>query len=1155
MANNKVYPVAIGDPSESVLDMRTAGNPGAVALDGFVSLGGGMNAGTSPALLEQSAQYAFGVNVSSRGGLLHTRPPFIRFEAYIPSGKFQGACLYRTEDADRIVYCIDGVVWTLNLNTFRRYRIGAFPTTTFDRAYFCQADKYMIIQNGIIYPENWPIIIDRDFILNNADVQYMDDTLGWQYLGDYSASGTTYDAVRVPIGTTMTYGHGRLFVTVPRLWDTGKLSGSAQWLPSGGHAFCASDIYQSDNPPEFLAFIESTYLSGGGALQLPANLGYISGMTLFRAAASGTGLGALVVFGSDGVCAYGINSPRDQWQSIDLANVLFLGSGTESPNSIVAVNDDLAFRAADGTRFVKYAATQAVGSGGNMSNVPQSHEVNSVLELDSRIERPFVSAAYANNRLLMTAAGNVVSNGTSNEVLFDAVVSLDTANVSSVTQITGITPVYDGIWTGHKFLQILKARYDDFDRAFAFVRVGTRNELWYLSDSDDTSYLDGNVTPIEAKLVTRTHAFQTPRNTKEFKFVEEWLSKTRGTITLGAYWRSDSYELWNACVPYTFTSDVTTVAGSLAQSKWRLRLPPASVNTYDIVSGRDVRMGTTFQFCFTWSGSLQIEKVLLHSLVCSEPTADTGCEVAAAVPLLEGSGGEVLDMYDYVIPPLAALAADSYWEALALGRVPLFYWVYSYTEDGYEYGDFVVVGPTSGGGSLTGDWDWQWDGEPLGPPLLPTPVVPTPPGTAPTPDTVPWVPTIPVPPLGAGDQLKIAAKKPDGPTNNYIFINPAKPDETKSGEPAGKDSVGKYAPTTPHDKELKLIMPGCITVATDGAPSGWQRVTVKASGMGIEQLVVGIPSFANGVTNKNVTIEMARLNADQTTTSIPVGTGTGMGVHLAADEEVTFLVRATAGSGWSIGTDGGAGTRLDYQLLANGGTWDDGTAGPTKVGHMCVIVNPQVPAMSVGAAPSFQYPVGYASTSKTFTIENSGAAGSILNFTLTPLEDDAGITLSPTTGSLGQDEQVTITATLAAGKGAGTYVSSFTASAPGVADQNIDVDLEVVPSYVGQLHFHVTGTDGFGNPITPIDDPNVNYIPDATRSPLWTLSSYPSTFRLGRNIATGAWFGIWEYAESSSSSSAVTFRSSDGAPSFSGGTWHHISDPATTMTLTVTPSA
>lgn len=447
--SNKVYPVAIGDPAENVLDMRRTHDAGTVLLDGFTGLPGGMNAGTDPSLIESAAQYAFGVNLTSRGGLLKTRPPFIRLEAYIPPGKFQGAARYRRTDGDRIVYCVDGVVYSLNLETFRRYRIGAFPSTTFDIAYFCQADRFMVIQNGIIYPENWPILLDGDFIVDNANVQYFDDTNGWQYLGDHAH----YDAVRVPIGTSMAYGHGRLFVAVPRIWDTGKLSGSEQWLPSTGtRSFCASDIFQSDNPSEFLAFIESTYLSGGGAISLPATLGYITGMTLFRASASGTGLGALVVFGSEGVCAYGVNSPRSQWQDIDLANVLFLGSGTESPRSVVTINDDVVFRAADGWRFLKYTATQVTGSGGNLSNLPQSFEMTPVVGLDSRLERSFASAAYVNNRLLMTSAGYVSGS----EILFDALISLDAANVGSVASVN-TTPIYDGVWTGHAFMQVLDA--------------------------------------------------------------------------------------------------------------------------------------------------------------------------------------------------------------------------------------------------------------------------------------------------------------------------------------------------------------------------------------------------------------------------------------------------------------------------------------------------------------------------------------------------------------------------------------------------------------------------------------------------------------------------------------------------------------------------
>jgi hypothetical protein len=933
-------------------------------------------------------------------------------------------------------------------------------------------------------------------------------------------------------------------------------------------AFLASDIYQADNPSEFLAFIESTYLSGGGALILPASLGYISGMTLFRASASGTGLGALVVLGSEGVCAYGINAPRGQWQSIDLANVLFLGNGTESPSSIITVNDDILFRARDGWRFVKYTSTQAVGAGGSISNVPQSFEMSSVIALDSKVERPFVSSAFVDNRILMTAAGNQTSGG---EVLFDALISLDTANISSVSSLQ-TTPAYDGIWTGHKFLQVLRANYADYERAFIFVRVDDRNELWYVEDSSNSYYLDGMITPIEQKLVTRVHSFQAPRNTKEFKFAEEWLSNARGTITLGAYWRADGYELWNACVPYTFNADVTTTSGSLPQSRWRLRLPPAGVDTYDPVSGRDVRSGSTFQFCFTWTGAVKIDKVLLHSVLGTEPTADTGCSIAAGIPLLEGTGGVVLDMYDYVIPPLAALDAGYYWDALALGREPLFYWTYTGTDaDGNTIGELTIVGPTNGG-TVSGNTFPQWPEYPDFDTAWATPVAAPTPGSVPNTNTTlttPWVPTLPVPALGLGDRVVVPTNTPPS-GGNITYITYEGDEIIVYPEDTNKNDKTDATPA-PNPSYEFIVPTGCLSATPGGGATDWKSMTVVNNSSSSAEATLTFPAQGSTLDSK-APFEIQELSGNNW---IPF-TGNVGKYTISAGASKGFRYRTTVDSTWDTAVNGKSGTRLSQKV-----TLDMRFAGLETVQQpvvqtreICTVVTVPTPVLSCGSDITISNLLGNAVNTQASTISNTGDAGSTLTWTAVKEGSYDFITMSPMSGSItgGNSQAVTITVD-PTGIDAGTYSVSFvvTGAETGVLPCSKTVTVTIYPLFTGTMHCvasYTTSAGGSGS--TAWDVPIVSGTGGNT-SGFGLYFGHRKLVTAVDGIAAGTWVTQWQdtaywtqsvgYSQSTVGHDVSSSYSAAGCPTGTltksagnGWAYDHPSFVSTTYTITFGPA-
>lgn len=589
--------------------------PGKKLREGIVSVMGGMTEMVHYPLISES-MYAEGLNVSSRGGVLKTRPAFKKLAVTLPgTGVFKGAEVYRLNDTDRFVYGEGSSVHQVNLSTLAVTSFAPGFDSDEEVFHFCQVDKYMVVQDSVANP----LILD--------DVSTVDQS-----------SANEYD--RFPPGHVMAYGHNRAHVVVSNVYDPLSHEKSSDL---GRRFFRSGDLLDPSDTTTGLLFTEDQYLSEGGAHTLPTEMGFINGLAFFRNAQTGTGVGALVVFAREGVSAFAVNSPRTQWGSIDISQVLFTSAGTESPRSIVAVNDDLLFRSHDGFRTVKYTASREANGSGALSCLPISYEIYPTILQDPRELLPYVSAAFADNRVFMTTGG--VSG---DEPYFKYVAVLDTAPLASITSQTP-APAYDGFYTGLNFLQVLRARYDGRDTLFAFTRSADGElELWKLEDDTSEEYVDGVDTPTQCRIKTRGFVFGNLDTLKTFDFIDLWVSDVRGPASVTAYWRADGYELWNECNTISFCADMTE-SGAQPQSRYRIRLQPAD-ETYDPVSGRSTDVGACFQFCIEWTGRLKIEKILFNATEATD-TVENFCEEDGTdcVALTEGSGGIVLTRDSYTI--------------------------------------------------------------------------------------------------------------------------------------------------------------------------------------------------------------------------------------------------------------------------------------------------------------------------------------------------------------------------------------------------------------------------------------------------------------------------------------------------------------------------
>jgi len=548
-----------------------------------------MHGGIDPLLLGENL-YAKGINVSSRNGLIHTRPGF-RSLGQIPTTgtDFQGAYRWSLNSGDRVVVAISGRILSFNLELETWTDLGVLMNPIADKVYMYQADKWLVLQDGA------------------SPVKALEEGPGNT---DQLYSGTNPDQVCYPPGTVGIYGFGRVHFSptfrpdmTPSVVYTDPASMNA--IPdistdTGRVGFVSSDIRDSfGNPQWVLRMSEHRELARGGLIALPQELGFVTGMSLFRNAQTGTGTGPLVVFAREGVCAFDPSIPRDQWKpssgssETNFGQVLFFGAGSRSPDAIIQANNDIIFVDAEGQlRTLRYTTSQLAGGGGVLSNTPMSNELTPFIDRSDKQYLPYASAAYADNRCLFTIDGE-------DNPSFRCLGSLDFAQVYGVSGPE--TPSFDGAWTGFKFARVLSARYHDAIRALVVAKQG---DQFYLLWLDESATQDGE-TNIESQLITRYLPFgQAQFAGKALKEVEVWLTDVATPVSFEVLFRPSGYPKW-----ISLGTKTVDMVGTGVQSRraWSFGVDPDTVGCHPVTQ-EALYVSTEFQFALKWTGRCSISK-------------------------------------------------------------------------------------------------------------------------------------------------------------------------------------------------------------------------------------------------------------------------------------------------------------------------------------------------------------------------------------------------------------------------------------------------------------------------------------------------------------------------------------------------------------------
>lgn len=538
-----------------------------VPVDGFQSLISGMQAGLDPELAGETA-YCLGINLTSRGGLVRTRPGFVR-GPQLPSGVFQGMRAWILHGASRIVAVISGHVIVVNVDT----SVVADMGLKFDAAAPCcfvQADRYMVVMNGV----------DRPIALreNAGAVEF------WPV------------PTKFPTGPIGEYVFGRVHLSpneVPDPDATGALENGRPYFVSG-------NILQPLDPSSVLDFDETEYWNEGGANGLPLEMGYITGFASLRNASTGTGYGPLIVFAERGVSAFDVSVARSEWKNTGIAQVLFFGPGAVSPWAVLPVNGTIVYRAVDGLRILSYIASSAQ-SNEMLSNVVQSSEVGPYMRGDEAYFRR-ISMATVDSRVFVTAGGV-------DDVWFRGLVVLDNARVYNIASPKGEVG-YDGAWQimGRKIGGVASARYGLSEALFVYCDDGC---LWRF-DEDATS---DNGTAVACRLVTRSMGLNLGPDRKTITLADLWirgLTKS-GQVTLR--YRPTGFPFWGRSSTQTFL--ITT--GSYPQKRHLVWSFPSN-STAPVDNGEQMFLnsGSSVQCAVDWEGPLTLSFFRLTFLVNPE---------------------------------------------------------------------------------------------------------------------------------------------------------------------------------------------------------------------------------------------------------------------------------------------------------------------------------------------------------------------------------------------------------------------------------------------------------------------------------------------------------------------------------------------------------
>lgn len=585
-----------------------------LAKDGVLTLEMGMSSGRSPTLLKEE-ECAYALNATMRGGYARNRPVFQPLTLSGPglaawqTSNFQGIAFYDLGDGQQtLIGMSSGKLFKIDIVGTAATVTALGPADSLNSpvrplAYFCQADVYMVVQDGSATP----------LILSGTD----------------PANVRRAAVDEVPVGRAMAYGQGRLWVSMNRLLAAGDIFGG---------------------PNAVIKFTENTYLtettpSPQSGFGTPLQSGDIVGLNFLEMGDTATGQGELLVFCRKNVWSVQAQVPRTSWTTTQrMLSVALTNVGGTGHRAITNVNGDCFFRSKEGWRAYRLARNEQFYSESGINSswgyTPISLEMKRVINSDTVQLMDYASSVLFRGRLLGLAHPvpyqHSQAEGTFSSAYFTSIVALDFEIVSGMRGKQ--PPAWDGEWQGLNVLQLLANDFTYQERCFAFCRNTTTdtNEIWEITTGE---LYDANAQKVTTVIETRALDCKKPKNIKRLRRGDCYFNNVLADTEVEISYKSDGYPNWIPWHSFTIHGQ-GSLAGTPGGSNlcnipscsvpgfcpdpagggvqpgggyWFQQRLPTPDTACDPSTNKLLRNGFYFQFQITWKGPALLEAFIIHT--------------------------------------------------------------------------------------------------------------------------------------------------------------------------------------------------------------------------------------------------------------------------------------------------------------------------------------------------------------------------------------------------------------------------------------------------------------------------------------------------------------------------------------------------------------
>ncbi len=566
-------------------------------VDGSLDFSGGVNSNSVTTIASERNpnglrrnQVAWMNNATVRNGGITQRTGWLRLGNLPVLGFYQGKSVYEPDlTRPYLIYVIDGQVWMIDPDspqsgTNLSADFGLTMNLTAERVYFCQAEQFLVIQDGIGLPLFWDGSLLR------------------------RSSGFTGPVFEIPVATAMDYYMGRLWYAQGRKYAAGD-------IVKGTSGTLAYDFRDS-----VLKVTENPLCLGGDGFTVPAQSGTIRAIRHSANLNTQLGQGQLYLFTRKMIFGFTVPITRTDWIGADTNNmplqtVAQINNGAVNDRSIAAVNGDLFFQSLEPSIRSLIVSVRNFEQWGNTSIA--INEIR-LLQFNDRALLRFGSGMEFDNRMIQTALPFSTPVGTAHKALiplnFDVISTLDTK----------LAPVWEGMYEGLDTLEIASIDFGGRQRAFITAWSETENviQLWEMTDFSRFEDVDNRVSwYVEFPAFTWGDEFML----KKLVSAELWLDKLLGTVYFQMDYRVDGdpcwypWHKWQECTAKNACEDVHNPTGCspypipLRESfRQTVTLPKPPV-VCERVSGRPSYIGYQFQPRLTIKGWCRIRGVLLKA--------------------------------------------------------------------------------------------------------------------------------------------------------------------------------------------------------------------------------------------------------------------------------------------------------------------------------------------------------------------------------------------------------------------------------------------------------------------------------------------------------------------------------------------------------------